>query len=218
MTATFDRISRDPGFRELFRVAHQRRWQPDEPILSESTPTGNLFLLMVGVVSVRSTAASAKELLLAYLYPGDFFGEMCLFQDVTARSATIRARDESTTLEIAPQAFVELSRKHPSLWLELAGQIAARLRSTNRRLAQLPVLNAPDRIWLLIQEMVSHVAPQGIPPARTLRITREDLGRFAGCTREVAGLVLQDLAATGRIVLAGQSIVVPESRLCDANT
>src|SRR5690349_23967222 len=56
---------------------------------------------------------------LAYLYPGDFFGEMCLFPGVEARSAMIKTAAECAVLEIGYEPFVELTKKYPSLWLEL---------------------------------------------------------------------------------------------------
>jgi CRP/FNR family cyclic AMP-dependent transcriptional regulator len=101
-----------------------------------------------------------------------------------------------------------MTRRHPNLWLELAGQIAARLRSVNRRIAEMPRLQACDRIWLVVAELAEQVVgnkdPEGIP----LRVRREDLGKLAGCSREAAGLALQQLAAEGRVTLRGQTIVV----------
>lgn len=60
-------------------------------------------------------------------------------------------------LALMYSTFIELSRKHPSLWLELAGQIAARLRSVNRRMAEMPKLQARDRVWLIVAELADKV-------------------------------------------------------------
>ena len=42
----------------------------------------------------------------------------------------------------------------------------------------------------------------------TLDITRQEIGRIAGCSREMAGRVLKELEAKGLITAHGKTIVV----------
>lgn len=217
MTSRFDRVSRDPGFRELFKIARRRDWPKNRVVIEEGGKPGKLYLIMSGLATVRHGGTRGAELLLAYLYPGDFLGEMCLFPGVDARSAMIRTATDCAMLEIDYEPFVELTRTYPSLWLELAGQLATRLRITNHRLATMPTLHAADRLWLVIAEMASAMGSNGdardAAEGRTIRVTRQDLGKLAGCSRELAGMILKDFARAGRIVLRGNSIVVPMASL-----
>lgn len=207
-TTAFDRLSRDPAFQEMFLGGHRRRVAKGQVVLTEGDVPRSLYFIMSGSVSVQLLNWHGHEALLALLHPGEFFGEMGLFPGIEGRSATVLATSDSNLLEIPYAAFVELTRKHPGLWLELAGQIAARLRSVNRRMAELPKLQARDRVWLVVAELAEKAAsardPEGIP----LRVRREDLGKLAACSREAAGLALQDLADEGRVVLRGQTIMV----------
>lgn len=98
----------------------------------------SLYLILSGNVAVESTDADGNELLLAYLFPRDFFGEMGLLPGVDGRGARIRARRDCLLLEVACHRFMELSQQHPALWLALCGQLASRLRAVNRRLAAMP--------------------------------------------------------------------------------
>lgn len=209
MTANLDRMRQDPGFKELFKLARHRNLPKNYVVIREKTLPGQLYLIMSGQVAVRYSGPQATELLLGYLYPGDFFGEMCLFPGVSERSAMITTAADCSLLEIDYKPFVELTQRHPSLWLELAGQLAARLRATNRRLAEAPALHAADRVWGVISEIASNMGAMDAPRDKAIRITRQDLGKLAGCSRELAGMVLRDFARAGRISLSGRAIVVP---------
>ncbi len=212
MTTNFDRVSSDPGFRELFKSARHRDLPKNHVIIQEGAKPGHLYLIVSGLVAVRYASPRDPDLLLAYLYPGDFFGEMCLFPGVEARSAMIKTAAECAVLEIGYEPFVELTKKYPSLWLELAGQLAHRLRTVNHRLAEMPALHAADRMWIVLKDMASNIDSRG-SDVRTLRITRQDLGKLAGCSRELAGMILKDFAKAGRITVRGKTITIPVAAL-----
>lgn len=214
MSATdFDRLSHDPAFQEMFLAGHRRHVQKGQVILTEGDPSRTLYFIMSGSAAVQLLNWHGHEALLALLHPGEFFGEMGLFPGVDARSATVQATADSNLLEVPYTTFIDMTRRYPSLWLELAGQLAKRLRSVNRRMAELPKLQARDRIWLVVAELADKVIgvkdPDGVP----LRIRREDLGKLAACSREAAGLALQELENDGRVLLRGQSIVVRRSAI-----
>jgi CRP/FNR family transcriptional regulator, cyclic AMP receptor protein len=168
----------------------------------------SLYLILSGNVSVETTDADGNELLLAYMFPRDFFGEMGLFADVGARSARIRARSDCLLLEVAYPAFLELAQAHPALWLELSGQLAARLRAVNRQLAALPSLNVAERVWRVLLELAERSDAPRLPQGRVIRLTREELGRLAGCSRDVVGLALRDFERAGRVQRVGHRLVV----------
>lgn len=211
----FERLSREPAFQELFRHARHRDVARNCVVIAEGARPEHLYLIVSGLVSVRHTRKGGEELLLAHMYPGDFFGEMGLFPGVHARSAMIRAASDCALLEIPYRIFIELTQRHSALWLELAGQLAARLRNTNRRLAEMPTLHAADRVLLVLREMVDSSGPPGKDGLVCLRITRADLGKLAGCSRELTGMILQDLAAAGRIRLHGRALLIRPGGLVD---
>lgn len=210
-TTAFDRISQNPAFQELFLAGTRRHVPKDSTIIEEGSAPASLYLLMSGTVAVRLSGWHGRDALLAHMHAGDFFGEMGLFPDVKARSACVQAVNECLLLEIGYDSFLTLTRKHSGLWVELASQLAARLRAANRRLAEMPLLDAQDRVWSVVSELAEHSEIQTVEGA-ALRITREDLGKLAGCSREVAGEALQKLSTQGRVQLRGQQIIVPMPR------
>lgn len=215
-TPTFDKVSRDPAFQELFARAHRRVLPKNRIVLAEGAKPACLYFILSGTVSVRLANRQDRDVLLAYMHAGDFFGEMCLFPDVKARCAEVRTVTECAVLEVGYDVFIALATRHPGLWLELAGQLAARLRSTNRRLADMPVQPAAERIWSVIAELARRSEGPRNGDGISLRITRSDLGKLAGCSREIAGSVLHDLREQGRVALDGHRIVVREAALRDS--
>lgn len=209
-TANFDRLCRDPGFEALFLAGLRRQLPKNHLVIEEGDTPQSLYLLMSGSVSVRLSDWHGREALLAYMHAGDFFGEMGLFSGVSRRSARVETASDCLLLEIPYPTFLELTRRHVSLWLELAGQLATRLRAANRRLAEMPLLDAPDRVWSVLTELAERSETR-TAEGSTLRITRANLGKLAGCSREVAGGVLKALANEGRVELRGQKILMPRA-------
>lgn len=202
-----DRIAKEPPLQALFSAARKRCLAKQQVVIDEGTKPDSLFLIMSGTVAVTS-ASGEDELLLAYMFPGDFFGEMGLFPDVALRSARISTRTECMLLEIGYDRFARLSEEHPQLWAEIAAQLARNLRAVNRRLAEMPTLHAADRLWQVLSDLASHGDGPRSADGVEVRVTRSDLGKLAGCSRELAGMVLHDLSQAGKVKLKGHAIVV----------
>lgn len=215
-TPTFEKISRDPAFQEMFARARRRQLPKDQTVLAEGEKPTCLYFIMSGTVAVRLANRQGRDVLLAYMHAGDFFGEMGLLPGTKGRSAMVQTVTDCAVLEVAYPLFVELAARHSSLWLELAGQLAARLRVTNRRLADIPVLPATERVWSVVSELARRAEAPAESAAIPIRITREDLGKLAGCSRELAGTVLRDLARMGRLALHGHRILIPPESLTEA--
>ena len=203
-----ERVANEPAFRELFNAGRRRKLLRDQLALAAGTKPETLFLILSGHVAVESLDAEGKELLLAYMFPGDFFGEMGLFADVGTRSAGIRARSECLLLEISYARFLELAQKHSILWLELAGQLAARLRVVNRRLAMMQSMQVADRVWLVLSELAERSDAPRSAQGSVIRLTREELGKLAGCSRDVAGIALREFERQGRLIRQGHRLIV----------
>ncbi len=207
-TPSLERLVRDPGYPALLAISRNRQLPRHRVVIEAGAQPSCLYLLVSGLCAVRQIGSQGQELLLAYLCPGDFFGEMGMLPGVKARSARIDVAADATLLEIPYDEFLRLTHRHPSFWLELAGQLASRLRTTNRRLAEMPALHAAERVWQALSSVVADGGGKRVAGGQALRITRQDLGRLAGCSRELAGMILRDLAIAGRLELRGQTVVL----------
>ena len=91
---------------ELFlEQCHQKDYPAKSIIIKEGDPSADLFYIISGSVTVIVEDVKGKEIVLAYLNPGDYFGEIGLFDDDHKRSAFVRAK---TKCEIAKISYERL--------------------------------------------------------------------------------------------------------------
>jgi CRP-like cAMP-binding protein len=92
-----------------------------------------MYIVKSGLLHVTKRVEQRQKLL-AKLGPGDFFGEICLF-DVGYRSASVTSVGKATLLEIAKEDFDRLIKDNPRIGCKvlyaMMQEMARRLRSTN---------------------------------------------------------------------------------------
>ena len=105
-------------------------YQKSETIFEESSLGREMYIIHSGKVKL-STKATGREVILATLGPGEFFGEMALV-DAAPRSATATALDDNTRLIILDQAkFLYLVSHQPAFSLTVMHVLCNRIRQTN---------------------------------------------------------------------------------------
>ena len=196
-----------PAFQALISKAIKRSYAPKQVIIHAGDLPGSLYLLLEGSLSVSVRDAHRHDMVLAYLNPGDFFGEMCLFPEQVTRSAEVSTRTQVLVAEIGYEYFRRFCNEHPEMMLLLAGQLAQRLRATTQRLMDLTFLDVQGRVAREILKLC--LQPDAQPHARgtLVRISRQELARLVGCSREMAGRVLKKLAEDGTVATQGRSLV-----------
>lgn len=120
--------------------------KPNRVIVKRNDRGDCMYLLLDGEVRVSETV-DGRETTLATLETGDFFGEMCLF-DEGARSADVVAKRDCTLLKITKQAFDDMIVQHPAigaLFLRaMVRVIAGRVRSMDKKYIDSMLLS---RFW-----------------------------------------------------------------------
>jgi CRP/FNR family cyclic AMP-dependent transcriptional regulator len=201
-------MSNRPALQAFAEQAHKRSFPPKHTIIHAGDNPQSLYLILEGSVSILLEDDNGREIVLAYLGAGDFFGEMCLFPDQAARTAIVRTRTPTLAAEIGYHAFVEFSRQRPEVMFEIAGQLAKRLRDTTRRLGDLAFLDVAGRMAHILLELVKRSDAQPHARGVVIRTSRQELARLVGCSREMAGRVLKKLEEDGIVQSQGRSILV----------
>jgi hypothetical protein len=108
-------------------------------IFNQGDISDSMYLVMAGELRAR-VVVNGRETILATFGPGDFFGDMALF-DHGPRSADVVANVDSTMLKITSLSFDRLTREAPALatpFLQATARtLAARIRADNKRLARI---------------------------------------------------------------------------------
>ncbi|MQM40092.1 Cyclic AMP receptor-like protein [wastewater metagenome] len=171
-----------------------------------------LYYIIEGSVSVLMDDDSGHELVLSYLNAGDFFGEMGLFGGTSTRSAWVRTRTHCELAEISYARFRQAAEEDPQLLFLLAGQMADRLHRTSAKVHDLAFLDVTGRIARTLLDLAREPDALTHPDGMQIRITRQELGRIVGCSREMVGRVLKDLEERGLIAVSGKTMVIHNTR------
>ena len=197
----------DPAVERLLENCHTKRYTNNSRIIHAGDASTTLYYITRGSVSVMIEDETGHEMVLAYLNQGDFFGEMGLFEH-EERSALVIARGECEVAEISYSKFRELASKDPEIIMLLAGQMGRRLRATSRKVINLAFLDVAGRVARTLLDLAHQPDAMTHPEGMQIRITRQEIAKIVGCSREMAGRVLKELEDQGLITAHGKTIVV----------
>jgi CRP/FNR family cyclic AMP-dependent transcriptional regulator len=170
-----------------------------------------LYYIVDGSVTVLIEDSEGREIVLAYLNKGDFFGEMGLFGD-DSRSAWVRTKSACELAEISYDRYRQIAKEDPAILFELGSQMAMRLRKTSRKVSDLAFLDVTGRIARTLLDLCKEPDAMTHPDGMQIRITRQEIGRIVGCSREMVGRVLKVLEEQNLITVKGKTIVVLGAR------
>ena len=124
----------DPQLRMLIEQGYRRFFRHQQVICKEGEAGDCFYIVLKGQVEVISEKLDQE---IAILKPGDFFGEISLFTG-SPRSATVRAKEDTTVFVVDHQALQMLLQNYQ----ELAEQIAEALAQRQQVLRELGILSS----------------------------------------------------------------------------
>lgn len=201
----------NPTLERFLTHCHRRRYPPRSVIIHAGEPADALYYIIRGSVSIMIEDDDGNAMVLAYLNRGDFFGEMGLFES-GQRTALVVAREECELAEMHYTKFRHLATSDPEILFMLSAQMAKRLQLTNRKAMDLAHLDVTGRIARTLLDLAMQPSAMTHPDGMQLRITRQEIAKIVGCSREMAGRVLKELAQRGLINARGKTIVVLGTR------
>lgn len=188
---------------------HRRQYSPKSTLIHAGDKSDRLYYIVRGSVSVIVEDDEGREIIVAYLNDGDFFGEMGLFEeDVDERTAWVRAKSECEIAEISYSKFHELRQEHPEFMFALCRQMARRLRNTTRKVSDLAFVDVTGRVARALLDLSQQPDAMTHPDGMQIKITRQEIGRIVGCSREMVGRVLKTLESQGLVSVSGKTMVV----------
>lgn len=105
-------------------------------IFHELDPSDALYIVERGQVVVSKHVRGEVDLVLTRFNPGDFFGEMGLF-DAAPRSATAHAESDTVLWRLSRHAFEQILANHPAMAARICYRLVTvfiqRLRATNEQ-------------------------------------------------------------------------------------
>jgi len=204
-----------PNIEQFLRFCQNKEYKAKSVILEQGEASDRLFLILDGSVSVlvQDEDDEDHKMVVSYLNMADFFGEMGLFDDSEQeRSAFVEARTHCVVAEISYERFLQIKDRFPDILFSIARQMAVRLRRTTVKLRDLAFVDVSGRIAHTLLDLSKQPDAMTHPDGMQIKITRQELGKIAGCSREMAGRVLKALDENGLVSVSGKTIVVYGTR------
>jgi HD-GYP domain-containing protein (c-di-GMP phosphodiesterase class II) len=120
----------DADLRQIAEIMVMRSYRKGATIIRELSEADRFFIIYKGKIEITKKLERGEELVLAVQSDGDFFGEMALL-DARPRSASARAVEPTTVMEISSTNFEGFLYKAPRLAFRIMRELSGRLRDTD---------------------------------------------------------------------------------------
>ena len=191
---------------------HKRQVAAKSTIISADDKPEVLYFILEGSVTVLIEDSEGHEIVLAYLNKGEFFGEMGLFEEQHNRSAWVRAKTNCELAEMSYTKFRQVASEHSDILFAMSSQMASRLRSTSQKVSDLVFIDVSGRIARTLLDLCKEPDAMTHPDGMQIRITRQEIGKIVGCSREMVGRVLKNMEEQELISAKGKTMVIYGTR------
>ena len=196
---------------------HRRRHPARSDIFRPGDEANSLYYVVSGSLSVISEEADGRELVMGYINAGEFIGEMGLYIKSEKRSVLLRARNACDLAELSYERLYQLfagplAAECPKILYAIGAQLSKRLLDTSRKASRLAFLDVTGRISRSLLDLCQEPDALSHPQGTQIRVSRQELSRIVGCSREMAGRVLKQLQIEGKLHARGKTIVVYGTR------
>jgi CRP/FNR family transcriptional regulator, cyclic AMP receptor protein len=186
----------------------KRRFKRGETIVEQGKKSNALFIILTGRARVFTADARGREVILANMNPGDYIGEMSLI-DNEPHSASVRAEVQTDVLMLGRTDFARCLPENSSMAYTVMKNLVQRLRSADRKIESLALMDVYGRVARSLIE-AAHTDEQGRTTIRD-KVSRQDLAKMVGASREMVSRVMKDLEDRGYIeTMANGSVIIKE--------
>ena len=182
--------------RNLERQCRWRSFDADEKILDRDNLDSDVFFVTKGSVLIVNFSQSGREIALARIAAGSYFGELAAI-DGDPRSASVIALEPCVVGALSPKVFNNIVNRDPILSARLMRRLARIIRTSDDRIMDLSTLGAHQRVYLELLR-ISDIDPDndgalivGPMPAQ------KDIASQASTTRETVTRAISQLVADG---------------------
>jgi CRP/FNR family cyclic AMP-dependent transcriptional regulator len=198
---------REDQLRTLLTMVSRRSVSRGTVVVAEGDATDFLYVIAGGRLKVMMGEANGKEVILGILGPGEFFGEMGLIDD-GPRSASVVAIEPCELLLLTRRDFRRCMAESYDTAMAVMRVLVRRLRSADRKIGSLAMLDVYGRVARLLLDMSEEVDGQRVVARR---LPKQDIAKMIGASREMVSMVMRDLELSGYFEVRGSMIVLRDT-------
>lgn len=174
----------------------KKRYKRGESIVEQGGRSNALFIILAGRARVVSVDAKGREVILAVLHPGDHIGEMSLI-DGEPHSASVSAEAQTDVLMLGRVAFLQSLPENSSMSFSIMRGLVHRLRRADSKIESLALMDVYGRVARALMEMSEE---EGAERIIGNKLSRQDLAKMVGASREMVSRVMKDFEQQGLVV------------------
>jgi CRP-like cAMP-binding protein len=177
-------------------------------ILLEDAAGETFFVMSSGSVKVTRLSGEGREVILAILGEGDFFGEMSLL-DGEGRSANIVSINDSEVLTLTRGDFLDILETFPKIAISFLEELARRLRKSDQQIESLSLADADQRIGMVLVRLAEELGTikQGNVSIKNFPF-QQDIANMAGTSRETVSRTLRVLEDNGYMSRKAKTLII----------
>lgn len=216
--SNLDLIRRVPLFSTLTQAQAEsvaeavvkRRYKRGEVIVEQGKKSNFLAIVLTGRARVVTTDSRGREVILATMNPGDYVGEMSLI-DNQPHSATVRAEVQTDVLILGRVEFARCLPENTSMAYAVMKGLVLRLRHADRKIESLALMDVYGRVARALLEFA--VPDKDGRLVIRERVSRQDVAKMIGASREMVSRVMKDLEDRGFIEVGEDGSTIIKDRL-----
>ena len=211
----FQRLSAEHLGR-LERCARMREFPRNSTIFLPSDIADGVFLLGQGRVRICSNTADGKQAILAFIDPGELFGELALIQGGEREERAEAAVDYMVIL-LPGDELRQMLEDSASLSLGVTKLIGLRRKRIERRLRNLLFRSNRDRLGHLLLELTEQygkTVDDGV--LLNIKLSHQELASIIGVTRETVTTLLGEMQLEKLLLISRQRVVIRDLRRLSA--
>ena len=193
----------------LTKVVGRKSYTRGTTIINAGDPTDALYIVISGRLKVMMSDDEGREVILAILGQGEFFGEMGLVDDAP-RSATVIAIEPCELLVMSKADFKKCLGENFDIAMGVMRGLVKRLRDADKKIGSLALMDVYGRVARLLLEMSETVDGQKVV---TKKLPKQDIAKMIGASREMVSRVMKDLQTGGYIEVKGGAIFLRDNVL-----
>jgi CRP/FNR family transcriptional regulator, cyclic AMP receptor protein len=193
------------AFRGAGRV---RRYGRDETLFHEGDDPGGVVAIVSGRVKVSVSGAGGREVVLRFPAAGELVGELAAIAG-RPRAATVTAVEPVEAIAMRTSDFHRFMSEHPRVAPLVFERVASLLAEADRQLVDFATRDVTARIASCLIELTETAGESEAGGIRiTLALSQDELGAWAGASREAVARSLHLLRELGWIETRRREIKV----------
>lgn len=179
---------------EIMKAVQSVSYKKGELIYSAGEKSDSLYIVSKGKIKIYRLSKSGKEQLVRILFPGDFTGELALFNE-SIHESYAEAMEDTSVCMITRSDLQKFLLKIPSISVKILSEFARRLEASEKQITRFATEKVETRLALFLAEC----ADKEMSMEFTLPMSKKDLASYLGTTPETLSRKLSELEDSGYI-------------------